>query len=94
MNHGTEKDDFDMHRDPITGEPGAHPIGTGLGAAGGAAAGAAAGAAVGIPGGPVGMAVAGANCAVLGRLGGKGGTGEGRVGGRCRAEGGGRELEE
>ncbi len=46
----------DENRDAITGEPGSHPVGTGLGAAaGGAAAGAAAGAA----GGPVG-AVAGA----------------------------------
>jgi hypothetical protein len=71
MNHSNGKDDFDMHRDPISGEPGAHPIGTGLGAAGGAAAGAAAGAAVGIPGGPVGMAVAGAIGAVVGGLGGK-----------------------
>ncbi|MEO8160632.1 MAG: hypothetical protein ABI588_04365 [Arenimonas sp.] len=64
--HG-EKDDFDMHRDPITGTPGAHPLGTGPGAAGGAAAGAAAGAA----GGPIGMAVAGAIGAVVGGLGGK-----------------------
>ena len=70
MNHGNGKDDFEMHRDPISGEPGAHPIGTGLGAAGGAAAGAAAGAAVGIPGGPVGIAVAGAIGAVIGGLGG------------------------
>ena len=44
------------NRDPITGEPGSHPIGTGVGTAGGAAAGSAIGAAVG---GPVG-AVAGA----------------------------------
>ena len=71
MNHGNGKDDFEMHRDPISGEPGAHPIGTGLGAAGGAAAGAATGAAMGIPGGPVGMAVAGAIGAVVGGLGGK-----------------------
>ena len=71
MNHGTGKDAFDMNRDPISGEPGAHPIGTGIGAASGAAAGAAAGAAVGIPGGPVGMAVAGAIGAVVGGLGGK-----------------------
>ena len=31
----------DLNEDPITGEPGSHPVGTGLGAAGGAAAGAA-----------------------------------------------------
>ena len=30
----------DLNADPITGEPGAHPVGTGVGAAGGAAAGA------------------------------------------------------
>ena len=29
----------DLNADPITGEPGSHPVGTGLGAAGGAAAG-------------------------------------------------------
>ncbi len=40
--------------DPITGEPGAHPVGTGVGAAGGAVAGAALGAAIG---GPIGAAV-------------------------------------
>ena len=44
----------DANRDPISGEPGAHPVGVGVGAAlGGAAAGAAAGAV----GGPVGAAV-------------------------------------
>ncbi len=37
-------EDKDLNRDPITDEPGAHPVGTGLGAAGGAVAGAAAGA--------------------------------------------------
>lgn len=40
--------------DPITGEPGAHPVGTGVGAAGGAITGAALGAAIG---GPLGAAV-------------------------------------
>src|SRR5436190_4270186 len=40
--------------DPITGEPGAHPVGTGVGAAGGAVAGAAVGAEIG---GPIGAAV-------------------------------------
>lgn len=49
--------------DPITKEPGSHPVGTGLGAAGGAAAGAAVGAAVG---GPVGAVVGGAVGAVAG----------------------------
>jgi len=48
----------DANRDPISGEPGAHPIGTGIGAAGGgAAAGAATGMAVGTVAGPVGTAV-------------------------------------
>jgi hypothetical protein len=46
----------DANRDPITGTPGAHPIGAGLGAIG---AGAAAGAAGGLVAGPVG-AMAGA----------------------------------
>jgi uncharacterized protein YcfJ len=40
--------------DPITGEPCAHPVGTGVGAAGGAVTGAALGAAIG---GPIGAAV-------------------------------------
>ena len=47
--------DPDANRDPITGAPGAHPIGAGLGAAGAGAA----GAAIGAVGGPIG-AVAGA----------------------------------
>ena len=51
--------DFDKNRDPITGEPGAHPVGAGVGAAvGGAAAGAAAGLAAG-PIGTVAGAIAG-----------------------------------
>ena len=51
-----EKEPHDANRDPLTGAPGAHPVGVGLGtAAGGMAAGAAAGAVAG----PVG-AVAGA----------------------------------
>jgi phage tail tape-measure protein len=51
------------NRDPITKEPGSHPVGTGVGAAGGAVAGAAAGAVVG---GPVGAVVGGAIGAVVG----------------------------
>jgi len=58
----------DLNADPISGEPGAHPIGTGVGAAGGAAA----GAAVGAAGGPVGAAVGGVVGAVVGGLAGKG----------------------
>jgi phage tail tape-measure protein len=49
--------------DPITGEPGSHPVGTGVGSAGGAAAGAAVGGAIG---GPVGAVVGGAVGAVVG----------------------------
>ncbi|HVH40080.1 MAG TPA: hypothetical protein VM764_08650 [Gemmatimonadaceae bacterium] len=59
----------DKNRDPLTGTPGAHPIGTGAGAAGGAATGAAIGTAVG---GPVGFAVGGVAGAVVGGLAGKG----------------------
>ena len=59
----------DANRDPITGEPGAHPVGTGVGAAGGAVTGAALGAAVG---GPVGAVVGAAIGGVAGGLAGKG----------------------
>ena len=55
------------NRDPITAEPGAHPVGTGIGATGGAIAGAAAGAL----GGPIGVAVGGVAGAVVGGLAGK-----------------------
>lgn len=58
----------DTNRDPITGEPGAHPIGTGLGAALG---GAAAGAATGTMAGPVGTLVGAALGAIVGGLAGK-----------------------
>ncbi|MFY9317229.1 MAG: hypothetical protein WAO95_16940 [Burkholderiales bacterium] len=48
----------DLNRDPITGTPGAHPLGTGAGAASGAVAGGVAGLAVGGPvGGLIGVAV-------------------------------------
>jgi len=49
--------------DPITGEPGSHPVGTAAGSAGIAAAGALAGAAVG---GPIGAIVGGVAGAVVG----------------------------
>ncbi len=45
----------DMNRDPISGTPGSHPLGTGVGATGGAVAGAAIGALFG----PIGMLVGG-----------------------------------
>jgi uncharacterized protein (TIGR02271 family) len=54
----------DANRDPITGEPGAHPVGT----AAGATAGGAAGAAAGSIGGPIGMGVGAATGAVVGGL--------------------------
>ncbi|HSI53044.1 MAG: PA2169 family four-helix-bundle protein [Ramlibacter sp.] len=60
-------EDKDLNRDPITDEPGAHPIGTGIGATGGAVA----GATVGAIGGPVGVAVGGVVGAVVGGLAGK-----------------------
>lgn len=63
----------DENLDPITGEPGAHPVGTGLGAAGVGAAGgvagyAAAGALGGAAGGPVGAAVGAAVGVVVGAV--------------------------
>lgn len=58
----------DTNPDPITGEPGSHPVGTGLGAAGGAAT----GAAIGAVGGPIGAVIGGSVGAVLGGLAGKG----------------------
>lgn len=59
----------DSNPDPITGEPGAHPVGVAGGGTGGALAGAALGGAVG---GPIGAAVGGAIGAVAGGLAGKG----------------------
>jgi phage tail tape-measure protein len=67
MKNSNDKTTTDMNRDPISGAPGAHPIGTGVGAT----AGAVAGATVGAVGGPVGMVVGGAIGAVAGGLGGK-----------------------
>jgi uncharacterized protein (TIGR02284 family) len=60
--------EHDANRDPISGEPGAHPVGTGLGAAAG---GAVAGAAAGAFAGPAGAVVGGVVGAVAGGLGGK-----------------------
>jgi len=59
----------DANRDPLSGAPGSHPVGTGLGAAAG---GLAAGAAVGTVAGPVGTLVGAAAGAVIGGLAGKG----------------------
>lgn len=61
-------DDNPANRDPITGEPGSHPVGTGLGTAGGAAA----GATVGAIGGPVGAAIGAVAGGIAGAFAGKG----------------------
>lgn len=52
----------DLNADPITGEPGSHPVGTGVGGIGGAAA----GAAIGSLAGPLGTLIGGAIGAVVG----------------------------
>ncbi len=64
----TRTDDSDANRDPISGAPGSHPVGTGLGAAAG---GMAAGAAAGTVAGPVGTLVGAAAGAIIGGLAGK-----------------------
>lgn len=64
-----QPDKGSANRDPITGAPGAHPVGTGLGAAAG---GMAAGAAAGSVAGPVGTAAGAAVGAIVGGLAGKG----------------------
>jgi len=61
--------DTGAHRDPLSGEVGAHPIGVGLGAA---TAGMAIGAAVASVAGPIGTALGAAVGAVAGGLAGKG----------------------
>lgn len=62
-------DDPKRNPDPITHEPGLHPVGTGLGTAGGGIAGATIGAAVG---GPVGAAIGAVVGGVAGAVGGHG----------------------
>jgi len=63
----------DANRDPITGAPGSHPVGTGLGAAaGGVAGGIGTGALAGSTVGPVGTVIGAAVGAVAGGLVGKG----------------------
>lgn len=58
----------ELNPDPLTGEPGAHPVGTGVGAT----AGGATGAAIGSVAGPIGTAVGAVIGAVVGGLAGKG----------------------
>lgn len=69
-NSGNKKrlDDRDMNRDPLTDEPGAHPVGTGVGTALG---GAAAGAAAGLAAGPIGAAAGAVIGGIAGGLAGK-----------------------
>jgi len=69
MNKNQYKDDKepDANRDPISGTPGAHPVGVGAGAA----AGGAAGAGIGALGGPIGIGVGAVVGAVAGGLAGK-----------------------
>ena len=64
LNQGQPKS---TNADPITGEPGAHPVGVGLGATGGGITGAAIGAAAG----PVGAAVGAVAGAIIGGMAGK-----------------------
>lgn len=59
----------DANRDPLSGEPGAHPVGTGVGAATGGTVGAVIGGAVG---GPVGAVIGAAVGGLAGGLAGKG----------------------
>ena len=68
MTTRTKSLDPDDNRDPITDEPGAHPVGAGIGAAVG---GAAAGAAAGMAAGPVGTVVGAVAGGVAGGLAGK-----------------------
>ena len=58
----------DANRDPISGAPGAHPVGVGVGAAGAGAA----GAAIGAVAGPIGAVVGAVVGSVAGGLAGKG----------------------
>ena len=62
-------DRHDANRDPLTGEPGSHPVGTGVGAATGAATGAAIG---GVVGGPPGALLGAALGGIAGGLAGHG----------------------
>jgi hypothetical protein len=67
----TNPDGTSAHRDAITGAPGSHPVGTGIGAASAGVAGAAIGAVAGPAGSLVGAAVGTVVGAVAGGLAGK-----------------------
>lgn len=62
VKHMSKETKDDLNADPITGEPGSHPVGTGVGGIGGAAA----GAAIGTMAGPLGTLIGGAIGAVVG----------------------------
>lgn len=62
-----EKEQRDLNRDPISGTPGSHPVGVGVGGTGGAVAGAAVGSILG----PIGTLVGGAVGAIAGAAAGK-----------------------
>ncbi len=62
VKHMSKETKDDLNADIITGEPGSHPVGTGIGGVGGAAA----GAAIGSMAGPLGTLIGGAIGAVVG----------------------------
>ncbi len=62
IKHMSDSAKADLNADPITGEPGSHPVTTGVGTASGAVA----GAAIGTLGGPLGAAVGSVVGAVAG----------------------------
>ena len=62
VKHMSDETKHDLNADPITGEPGSHPVGTAVGGVGGAAA----GAAIGSMAGPLGTLIGGAIGAVVG----------------------------
>ena len=64
IKHMSDHAKQELNADPITGEPGSHPVGTGVGTVGGAAA----GAAIGALGGPLGALAGGAIGAVVGAV--------------------------
>jgi hypothetical protein len=68
MTTAKKQESVDMNRDPITGAPGSHPLGTGVGATTGAAAGVVAGALFG----PIGMLIGGAIGTIAGAAAGHG----------------------
>ena len=62
VKHMSKETKKDLNADIITGEPGSHPVGTGIGGIGGAAA----GAAIGTMAGPLGTLIGGAIGAIVG----------------------------